>query len=106
MTPPNLYKLIRRRLSRGPYSNFDFTPYLPKKGRPGMWLPKRHYIRTCHSGWHYCVGKQEIKNYAKNIHHLRLDEMDLYIIEIRGDSLRGYGKSCAQEMRLLKKVRL
>ena len=36
--------------NKGEYSNFDFTEYLPKDGKPGKWLPKIKNIEICESG--------------------------------------------------------
>ena len=38
----------------GPYSNFDFTPYLPKGDKPGKWLPAVDALEMCDSGYHVC----------------------------------------------------
>jgi len=35
--------------------NFDYTPYLPKSGRPGKIPPARTRIRLCESGWHFTI---------------------------------------------------
>jgi hypothetical protein len=37
----------------GPYSEFDYTPYLPKGKRPGKWLPKIEEVNECRSGYHF-----------------------------------------------------
>jgi hypothetical protein len=38
---------------RGEYSHFDYTPYLPRNGRPGHWLPQvRGDLVLCHRGYH------------------------------------------------------
>lgn len=37
---------------KGPYSNYDFSRYLPEGGKPGRWTPTREKLRLCDSGWH------------------------------------------------------
>lgn len=51
------YKFLTRD-HRGPYSGFDYTPYLPTGDEPGPWLPTipggKRALRTCERGYHYC----------------------------------------------------
>jgi hypothetical protein len=38
---------------RGEYSGFDYTPYLPRDGQPGLWLPRVYgVIALCRRGYH------------------------------------------------------
>ena len=42
----------------GPYSDFDFTPYLPTDDQPGPWLPEVERLKFCESGYHACTREQ------------------------------------------------
>ena len=42
----------------GPYSDFDFTPYLPTDDQPGPWLPKVERLEFCKSGYHACTREK------------------------------------------------
>ena len=35
-----------------PYSDFDYTEYLPNGGDPGPWLPRIDTVEICKSGYH------------------------------------------------------
>jgi len=78
----------------GEYSGFDYTEYLPKRGKPGAWLPKIEEIELCARGYHACL-KSEIMNWAND---------NLYIVELRGKKEKDDDKTVAQEMRFIKKV--
>ena len=39
---------------KGPYSEFDFSTYLPRGKRPGKWLPVVEQLEMCNSGYHAC----------------------------------------------------
>ena len=78
----------------GEYSGFDYTAYLPKRGKPGKWLPKVNEVILCKSGYHGCV-KADLFGWYND---------SLYIIEFRGKKEKGEDKIAAQEMRFVKKV--
>ncbi len=80
--------------NKGPYSGFDFSPYLPKNGKPGKWLPVVKTLEMCESGWHGCTAKQLLKWLNANI----------YEVEIRGKVKREDDKFCAEQMRLVRRV--
>ena len=42
----------------GPYSDFDFTPYLPTDDSPGPWLPEVERLEFCENGYHACTREQ------------------------------------------------
>jgi hypothetical protein len=86
-----LYKSLQSD-NKSPYTNFDFTPYLPKKGKPGKWLPKVVELSLCHSGWHGCQDGNIIEYLNANI----------YEIETCGNVLIGDDKFTAQQIRLVR----
>ena len=52
------YKFITKE-NLGPYSNFDYTEYLPKGKRKGKWLPAiEDELETCKIGYHACKPDQ------------------------------------------------
>jgi len=87
-----LYKAIDKD-NKGPYSDFDFTPYLPHDGQPGEWLPKVDKLEMCEFGWHY----------ADENHIIAWLREQIFEVEVRGEVLDGDNKSTAQEMRLVRK---
>ena len=72
-----LYKSLTED-NKGPYSEFDFTPYLPKNGKPGKWLPKVETLSICKSGWHGCEDG-DILEYLN---------AQIFEIETRGEILK------------------
>jgi hypothetical protein len=80
--------------NKGPYSDFDFSPYLPKNNKPGKWLPKVKALSICESGWHYCNGDELIDWLNDNV----------YEVKVRGKTIRNDDKSAAQEIRLVKHI--
>lgn len=80
--------------NKGPYTNFDFSDYLPKKGKPGKWLPVVKKLSLCQSGWHGCTTSQLIEWLNANI----------YEIEFRGKKKTGTQKICGEQIRFVRKV--
>ena len=80
----------------GPYSNFDFTPYLPHDGKPGKWLPKAETLEMCHIGWH-CADEMHIIDWLRP---------NIYEVEIRGRKIDEGDKICASQMRVLRKCEM
>jgi len=80
--------------NKGPYSDFDFTDYLPKNGKPGKWLPVVKNLDLCQSGYHGCKSSDLI-DWLKDY---------VYEIEVRGKKKVGDNKVCAEQMRFIKKV--
>ena len=80
---------------KGSYSEFDFTPYLPKAGRPGPWLPVVDDLEMCAKGWH-CADADHILDWL---------QANIYEVEIRGETLKDEDneKICAHEMRLVRR---
>jgi hypothetical protein len=89
-----LYKALKQD-NKGPYSDFDFTPYLPKGKRPGKWLPKRDTLKICESGWHGCKDG-DIVEYLN---------AQIFEIEIRGDMKKDGDKFTVQQMRFIRKCK-
>lgn len=80
--------------NKGEYSEFNFTEYLPKDGKPGKWLPKIKKIKICKSGYHAF----ELENI------LEWANAQLFEVELRGVSIIGDTKTVAQQMRFVRKV--
>ena len=80
--------------NKGPYSSFDFTPYLPRRDQPGKWLPGIERLEVCVVGWH-CVN-------ADNLIYW-LDEQ-IYVVETTGNRIYEDGKYAAQRLRLVRKI--
>ena len=79
--------------NHSPYANFDFSPYLPKNGKPGKWLPKVADLELCASGYHGCKDGDILECLRDNI----------YEVETRGKVLDGNDKFTAQQIRLVRK---
>ena len=77
--------------NQGPFSDFDFSPYLPKGKRPGKWLPKVEELIICHSGYHACKD-------ADIIGHLN---SKIYKVEIRGKIVEDGDKLTTQQIRFV-----
>jgi hypothetical protein len=80
---------------RGQYSRFDFTPYLPRDGQPGEWLPAvEGDLVMCDNGYHVFIADDIL--YWMNAR--------LYEVELDGEVLAGPYKFLARRMRLLRRV--
>jgi hypothetical protein len=80
--------------NKGACSNFDFTKYLPKDGKPGKWLPKIKNVEMCESGYHaFKLG--DILEWC---------DSQLFEVELRGVSIIGDTKTVAQQLRFIRKV--
>ena len=82
--------------NKGPFSGFDFTPFLPKRGKPGRWLPKVDTLDICKSGYHVCREGDLIEWLNARC----------YEVEIRGDKMLGDNKTVAQQMRFIRLLNL
>ena len=77
------------------YQNFDYKPYLPRKDRPGKYLPKEAKLKVCNSGWHFTIRPE--------LHWRKGAE--LFIAETRGKILMESGdKLTAESGRLLERI--
>lgn len=92
MTTMKYYKFLTAD-NRGQYSEFDFTEYLPKNGKPGKWLPKVENVSMCEAGYHAC-GKEDV------IEWLNAQALE---VELMGVT-KGDNKSVAKKMRFVKKL--
>ena len=77
--------------NQGPFSDFDFSPYLPKGKRPGKWLPKVEELIICHSGYHACKDADIIGSLNSKI----------YEVEIRGKIVEDGDKLTTQQIRFV-----
>lgn len=81
--------------NKGEFSGFDYTPYLPRDGRPGPWLPE--------------IPAAEIKLGERGYHAARLDclgdwiNTQLYGVELRG-IIDDIDKSVGQSMRFVRRI--
>ena len=62
--------------NKGPYSGFDFAPYLPAKckngkWKAGKWLPKVEELEMCNSGYHTADANNIIEWLNENITKLK-----------------------------------
>ena len=91
-----LYKVIKNNKAKDG-GNFDYTPYLPKNGKPGKWLPKIRNIAECERGYH-------VTPYW-NMYDC--EESQIYEVEVRGIQKKNepgtIDKYVVQTMRLIKK---
>ena len=79
----------------GQYSNFDYTPYLPKGRVKGKWLPMVGELVMCKSGYHVCERK-DIFEWANE---------KMFLVETRGESKDGEDKTVFQQIRLVEQVK-
>jgi hypothetical protein len=93
ITMTTYYKFLTGE-NKGEYSGFDYSDYLPRRGKPGKWLPKIKELYMCESGYHVCL-KKDLQNWLND---------DLYVVEIRGGMIDGDDKVAAEQMRFIKKV--
>ena len=88
---PTYYKILRDdgapHLGTGKW-------HLPKRGRPGKWMPRIGNIRMCQRGYHVVDAAHiiEFLEYGYNI----------FEVEVRGDQLNGGNKICVSQARLLR----
>jgi len=79
---------------KGEYSEFDFTAYLPKKGKPGKWLPKVDKLNKCSSGYHSCKPEQILQWLNAEMYEVE------YKVEPEGDDEKVWGA----QIRFIRKV--
>jgi len=82
------YKFLTEN-NKGPYSGFDFTPYLPTDDGPGPWLPEVKRLEQCESGYHSCT-KDHLVNWldAKLFEVEYKAEPEHYDDKVNGHSFR------------------
>jgi hypothetical protein len=85
--------------NKGPYSNFNFTKYLPVKNEdgtwtPGKWLPKRKVLDMCAKGYHY----------TDTVHLIDWLDAQIFEVELAGEVLDSDNKSCCQSIRFVRKI--
>ena len=105
-----VYKVLHRmqwsnnRLTGG-HTDFDWTPYLPKDGKPGALckLSTRRALKLCYYGLHVTTRPQKWTVYGAG--HVRIFEVAVYgPIKGKFDG-NGHSKICAYRVRLLREVR-
>ena len=79
---------------RGPYTEFDFTPYLPTDDQPGPWLPEVETIELCESGYHACTDK----------HLIEWVNVELWEVELDGEIKSNDDKIVSQRMRFIRQL--
>jgi len=93
-----MYKTLTES-NKGPYSHFDFTPYLPTKRadgtwKPGKWLPKVDSLEMCETGYHVTDAA----------HLVTWLDAQIYEVETGGKCLSGDDKDAYQKIRLTRKL--
>jgi len=93
-----MYKTLTES-NKGPYSHFDFTPYLPTKRadgtwKPGKWLPKVDSLEMCETGYHV----------PDAAHLVTWLDAQIYEVETGGKCLSGDDKDAYQKIRLTRKL--
>jgi hypothetical protein len=92
----------------GFYSNYPYTPDLPRAGRPGRWLHREDYLEMCRTGYH--VPAPTIDDM---LHHAELcmpngSRGHVYIVQVRGNRLAkvpgNLNKECWEQMRFICRV--
>lgn len=80
--------------NKGQYSDYDYTAYLPKDGKPGKWLRKTGKVDMCRVGYHAC----------DKMHLFDWINAQLYEVEYQGEVTVGDTKVVGQKMRFIRKV--
>jgi hypothetical protein len=93
MTTTKYYKFLTSD-NKGQYSQFDFTEYLPKDGKPGKWLPKIDTLAMCNAGYHVCERK-DILSWANT---------QMFEVEIKGKFLSKEDKLFSQQIRFTRRL--
>jgi len=93
-----MYKTLTQN-NKGPYSHFDFTPYLPTKRadgtwKPGKWLPKVDSLEMCETGYHVTDAA----------HLVQWLDAQIFEVETKGKCLSGDDKDAYQKIRLTRKI--
>jgi len=93
-----MYKTLTQN-NTGPYSHFDYTPYLPTKRadgtwKPGKWLPKVDSLEMCETGYHVTDAA----------HLVRWLDAQIFEVEAKGGKLDGDDKIVFEKIRLVRKL--
>jgi hypothetical protein len=108
MTPKMGYKFLKT-WGRTPYSGNDFSRFLPRGNKKGKWLPNVNPdilpLKLCARGYHYCRTKSDIISWIRG---RIIKEINVFRIEIheKAKILNGPDKSCASQIRFLKKLKV
>ena len=78
----------------GPYSNFDFTPYLPTDDQPAPWLPEVERLEFCESGYHACT-REKLLDWLN---------AEMWEVEYKNDPEHGNDKVNGSCIRFLRRV--
>lgn len=86
---------------KGPYSDYDFSRYLPEGGKPGRWTPTREKLRLCDSGWHVTTPE-----FLATWTWMAVVGYALYLVEVAGLRYRGddAGKHLAKRIRFIRRL--
>jgi len=76
--------------SRGEYSGFDFSEYLPKGDHPGAWLPEvEGKLVQCKNGYHACGAEHLVEWINAQLYEVEYrDQPDSYGDKVNGRQLR------------------
>lgn len=90
----------------GGYSTFDYSPYLPKGGKPGKPLPVMKPLAMCNRGWHVTAHPKYWAD-KKSLYGLRVFEVRL-LGKVRTDGSSHVGadeaKICAESIQLVREI--
>ena len=103
---PKWYKVLHRdrdlKMWVGTVTTFDYTPYLPQKGKPGkvLRLPEGKKLRNCKSGFHVTTMPWDW-DWGRGDADTRI-----YEVRIIGEALKPVGnKRCCRALCLLRLVK-
>jgi hypothetical protein len=90
------YKFLTK-CHRGPFSDFDYTEYLPKDDRPGLALPliDKQSLVLCSVGYHACT-----KEYL-----LDWPNTTLWQVEFSGQPIGDFNKVVGCQIRFVKQIK-
>ena len=81
--------------NHGPFSDFDYTPYLPKKkGTPGKWFTVKGDLRKCNVGIHYATIATAVDWLNEN----------LLVIETAGTDTGNSDKRWCRKARFIQRI--
>jgi len=80
--------------NQGEYSQFDFSQYLPKDGKPGKWMPKKTKLELCKKGYHVFERKDA----------LTWLNSQLFEVEVKGKTVTSDDKIVCEQIRFVRKI--
>ena len=96
-----LYLKVISRHNRGNFSGYDFSDYLPRRGKAGPWLPATDKVVLCCIGYHV-TSREYLYNWWN------WSGANLWIVQVRGNHTLNYryaDKIAFTEMRFICKAK-